>query len=302
MIPFTLRQLTYFVAAAEHGSVAEAAKTLNVSQPSVSAAIAKLEDQFGVQLFLRHHAQGVSLTQVGEQLVVSARSLLAHASEIRESARELGQEVSGGLSVGCFVTMAPLYMPKLIREFTAKYPTVEIALHEGYQEALFEGLDSGRFDLAVLYDVDLPDHFAVLPLLELPPYALLPARHPLARQSAVSLADLAAEPLVLLDQPPSREYFTGLFRDQGFEPRIAFHSPSLEMVRGLVGTGHGCSILVTRPPVDRSYDGSRIAVRPIADTIEPGRIGLARLAAARPTRLVDTFSGFARDYFARFAV
>ena len=105
---FTLKQLEYFVAAGEAGSITFAAEKVNISQPSVSAAIAHLEAEFGVQLFIRHHAQGLSLTPAGQRFLLEARSLLAHADDLQQSARGLADELSGELDVGCFITFALL--------------------------------------------------------------------------------------------------------------------------------------------------------------------------------------------------
>jgi len=133
MLRYTLRQLEYFVATAACGSIAKAADKLHVSQPSVSNAMAKLEDQLGVQLFVRHHAQGVSLTPVGNRILAQARSMLRHATELQESAAAAGDVVSGELDLSCFVTLAPVFMPALITEFSALYPGVEVKLSEGVQ-------------------------------------------------------------------------------------------------------------------------------------------------------------------------
>ena len=298
MITYTLTQLRYFVAAADHGSVAGAARALNISQPSISTAIAKLEANFGVRLLLRHHAHGVSLTAAGQPLLAEARSLLAHAGELAEHARGLGETVRGRLDVGCFVTLAPSFMPAIARGFTDAHPEVDIRLHEGHQDALLRGLASGRFMVALLYDFDLGGDLDLEPLADLAPYALLPGDHPLARRRKVSLAELAPEPMVLLDMPPSRDYFTSLFLKAGLEPQIRFRSPSFETVRGMVGNGVGYSLLVTRPAGDRSYDGRPLACRPLADDVEPGRVVLARLAQSRPTRLTETFADYCRSYFA----
>jgi len=295
---YTLRQLEYFVAAADHGSVAGAARALNISQPSISTAIAKLEALLGVRLLLRHHAHGVSLTPAGLPLLAEARSLLAHAGELAEHARGLGETVRGRLDVGCFVTIAPSFIPAIARGFTDAHPKVEIRLHEGHQDELLSGLASGRFTVALLYDFDLAGDLDLQPLADLAPYALLPGGHPLARRRKVSLAELAPLPMVLLDMPPSRDYFTSLFLKRGLEPDIRFRSPSFETVRGMVGNGVGYSLLVTRPASDQSYDGQPLVCCPLADDVEPGRVVLARLGQSRPTRLVETFAEYCRGYFA----
>lgn len=294
---FTLRQLAYFISAHDHGSVAGAAEALNVSQPSVSAALAKLEDQLGVQLLVRHHARGVSLTPAGKRLLGDARSLLRHAEEWQRHARMAGGALAGELRLGSFSTLAPAYLPGLVSAFAAHHPGVDINVAEGAQDELLAGLRSARFDLALLYDVDLPDDIEARLLCEAPPYAILPCHHRLARERRVHLAQLAAEPLVLLDVPPSRAYFLGLFAAAGLKPRVTFSSPSLEMVRGLVGRGLGVSVLITRPHGDVTYEGQPIAVAPLADAVEPGRIAIARLAGLRSTRLMEAFMSWCQDHF-----
>ncbi|HXQ40971.1 MAG TPA: LysR family transcriptional regulator, partial [Candidatus Udaeobacter sp.] len=99
---FTLRHLAYFIAAAEQGGVTGAARSLRVSQPSISAALAELERRLGLQLFVRHHAQGLSPTPAGRQLLGQARRLLAHADELRLAALDLGGGLAGELDLGCF--------------------------------------------------------------------------------------------------------------------------------------------------------------------------------------------------------
>ena len=100
MIQYTLKQLTYFTAAAERNSVTEAARVLNVSRPSVSTAIGHLEDVLGTQLFLRHHAHGLSMTPAGRRLLARARSLLAHAEELAADQWSEGEHLRGELQLG----------------------------------------------------------------------------------------------------------------------------------------------------------------------------------------------------------
>ena len=292
MTAYTLRQLSYFVTAAEHKSLLRAAVQLHVSPPSVSTAIAKLETQFGVQLLIRHHAQGVSLTPSGQRLLPEAQSLLRHAEELQQSAEATGSAVSGELNVGCFVTIAALFMPSLITGFSHAHPAASIRLYEGNQAELVEGLKGGRLELALLYDRELGEdvHFELL--TESAPYVLLPADHPLARKTRLDLKTLVKEPLILLDIPPSREYFLSLFEEDEVEAQVGFSSPSFEVVRGMVGQGAGYSLLVTKPRGDITYDGRKLVTRPLAGTKEPGRIGLARVTNLRPTRLMQAFRNY----------
>jgi len=298
MLRYSLRQLEYFVATAEHLSVVGAARQLNVSQPSVSKAITKLEAQFSVQLFVRHHARGMSLTNAGERLLIDARGLLRYATDLQENARESSDTVKGTLEVACFVAVSPVFMPAILTDFTMQFPGVDIRLHEGDQEALISGLSSGRFELAIMYDSVLPADIVTIELASFEPYVLLPAGHPLAAKREISLASLQDESFILLDVPPSG-FFMNMFRQNGLEePQVAFSSPSLEMVRGLVGRNRGYSLLVTRPYHDRTYDGQKIVTRPIKDNVANGILEISRLEQIRPTRVMELFSDFCVQWFA----
>ena len=297
MLRYSLRQLEYFIAVSDTGSFAAAAQLLHVSQPSISTAMKKLEQQLGVQLLVRHHAQGATPTAAGRRLLVEARNLVSHAGEIARQADSGGAELTGDLAVGSFITLAPAHLPGLITGFTARHPRVSLSVREATQDNLVEGLRQGRIEVGLVYSVNLPDDLAVTPLAAFPPYVLLPAGHPLARRGRIDLAQLAGEPMVLLDVAPSRAYFLGILQSAGVEPDIAFSSPSLELVRGMVGRGLGFSLLVTRPAGDLTYEGVPVAVRPIAQHAEPGRIALARLAALRPTRLMLAFEAFCVEHF-----
>ena len=121
----------------------EAALGIPVSQSSVSAAVAQLEAAVGVQLLIRHHAQGVSPTPAGRRFLEHALELLSEAEQLERLAADLTEDVSGRLDLGCLVTIAPLVTPRLCHEFSARYPAVEIAVVEAGQDALLEGMRTG---------------------------------------------------------------------------------------------------------------------------------------------------------------
>lgn len=297
MLRFTLRQLEYALAIAELGSLAKAAQHLGVAQPSLSASLQKLEAQLGLQLFIRHHAQGVSPSPQGLRFLNQARSLVAHGTDFQRDSTVAGMLVEGELTIGSFSTIAPVYAPKLIAGFQKLHAKARIKLEEGAQEQLIAGLHSGQYDLVLLYKLDMADDLKVTELAKLKPYVLLNANHKLAGKKQVSLHDLASEPLILLDILPSRTYFTRLLESQGIAPKISFASPSLELVRGLVGQGLGYSLLITRPYGDATYDGEALAIRPIVEEVEDGVIAIAALKSLRPTRLISTFEEFCVSFF-----
>jgi DNA-binding transcriptional LysR family regulator len=289
MIRFTLRQLEYVVAAAETGSVTLAAKRVRASQPTVSAAISGVERVLGVQLFVRHHAQGLSVTPAGREFAREAGSVLRHAAELDGFATTLRDEVSGPVGVGCLVTLAPLIAPRLCGGFERQHPAARVELVELGQDELLAGLRDGSLAVGLTYDLGLGDDVEFEQLAELPPLALLPAGHRLAGRRSVPLDRLATEPLVLLDLPLSREYFLSLFVSRDLKPVIARRSPHMEVIRALVANGFGYGLLNARPLTDRALDGGELRVVPIAGEHRPMRLGIATLKGFRSTRAATAF-------------
>ena len=272
MIHFSLRQLEYLVAAAQHGGAARAAQALHVSQPSISKAIAELETLWGERLFVRLHARGLELTVAGAARVRQARAVLRQAESLL-APRAVALE--GRLRVGCLSTLGPRYLPDILSRLRAAHPAIEVQLVEGDIESLTRQLERGSLDVALLYDLGLARGVRLEPVADLRPYALLPWGHALASRPRLRLAELAREPLILIGLPHSRDYFLSLFRAAGVTPRIAHESPSMEMVRTLVANGLGVSLLTTRPARDIGYDGKRIACRALHGTLQAQSVVLA---------------------------
>jgi DNA-binding transcriptional LysR family regulator len=287
---YSLRQLAYLVAVADHGSVTAAAQALYTSQPGISSAIAQLEQQFGQQFLIRHHAKGVSLTPAGRSFVSAARNLLAHADEMTQQVSELSQSLRGRLDLGCFTTIAPIYLPGLLAALRAEHGEIEVELHEGDTEQLQAGLLSGKIELALLYDLDLAQSLHKQPLLSMAPYALLPLNHALAARSSVSLAELAPFPMVLFNLPHSREYFLSLFRARALQPQIRYETVNFELVRGLVAAGNGYALLNLRPQTNVSYAGDPLVCLPISDQVPGLPLVLAWPKALRLTRRATAFA------------
>ncbi len=128
---YSLRQLRYFVVTAEVLSFTAAARRLHISQPSISTALADLEVSFGVQLFIRHHASGLSLTQAGRDLLGQARNLLKIAEELQMAAKEMDGGMTGAITLGCLVSLAPPLMPRLISRFTSEHAGISFRTVEG---------------------------------------------------------------------------------------------------------------------------------------------------------------------------
>ena len=294
---FTLKQLHYFSTVVETQSIAEASRRLHIAQPSISIAIKNLEYTFGQQLLIRHHAQGVSLTPDGRRFYDKARELLRLSHEFEQNTLGNSEHASGKISIGSFESVAPLYIPKLIAGFKKIYPDIEIQLHDGEQHEIMIGIHRGEFDLAFLYDLELDNSIHKEPLnVPHKPYALLPVDHPLAQKGIVTLTELSREPMILLDVIPSRNYFLNLFTEKGLQPKIAYTSPSIEMVRCMVGQGQGFSLLVTRPNTNITYDGKEITYIDIKDDMEDSSLIMAHLKINEPTLPARLFMDYCREF------
>lgn len=299
---YSLRQLRYFVVTAEMLSFTGAAKKLHISQPSISTSLADLEESFGVQLFIRHHASGLSLTQAGRDLLGQARNLLKIAEELQVAAKEMDGGMTGSIALGCLVSLAPPLMPGLISRFAAEHAGISFRTVEAHQDSLLHGLHDGSLDIVLTYSLDLTEDIAFTPLVSLPPYVILPATHRLARARKVSLEDLLSEPYVMLDLPHSREYFAGLFDAVGSRPAPAFRSSQPEVVRGMVANGLGYSILNFPLKSTRTVDGAEFVVKRFKENVKATTLGIAQAKTMKPRQVVSRFAAFCEGYIRRLHI
>jgi DNA-binding transcriptional LysR family regulator len=288
-LKFTLRQLSYFIAAAETSSITLASKRASISQPAISTAISHIERELNVQLFLRHHAQGLSLTPAGHALLRDAKQLMKQAEGLYSAADDINRLPRGELSVGWFSTLAPIVMPEVAAAFLKSFPEVRLHSLENDQERLLAGLRRAETEVVITYDLQISEDIEFQPLASLPPYALFGASHPLARERSVKLSQLAPAPMVLLDMPMSREYFLALFIRERLEPNIVWSSAQFDVVRTLVANGLGYTLANVRPRADSALDGRRLHRVPLSGDHPPVRIGIATLKELKKTRLVEVF-------------
>ncbi|KGI67413.1 LysR family transcriptional regulator [Mycolicibacterium rufum] len=301
MADYTLRQLEYFVAVAEAGSVTRAAAAVHLSQSAMSAALADLESALSVQLLVRHHARGISLTPAGKEMLVASRQLLASAADLRSVAQGLGSSLSGTLSIGCFEVVAPYLLPELLAAAAEKTPNLHVQTTEVDLADLAEGVADGTFELGIGYDLVEDPRLKRWPLFRLPPYVLLPGSHRLAARDEVDLADLADEPMALLDLPHSRDYFQSVFAAAGVRPDVRYRSTTVETCRALVGRGLAYTVLNLRAAVPTALDGHPVAAVPISGDPPNLTVVLLGAVAAKPTRRAGVVAELCRDLFANRA-
>lgn len=292
---FTLRQLTYVEAVSRSTSIAQAAQELNISQSSVAAAVDQIEAELGYDLFVRMPAKGIITTPAGTEAIEHIRRFLTQAKHLGSDLRSVDGDPQGTIRIACYITTAPFVLPVMLRDFARIYPNIGITIYEGNIEEIGAMLLEGKVDMACGYwsatprqQNILPADVTFLPLFAARPYALLSGEDPLAAKPAVSLAELAQRPMIMLDLPRTVDYFTGLFRARNLPLRVAHSARSSDMVQALVASGFGFSIFNTMLP-PRVAQEPEIAMRPITDDLEAAHFGIAVLPRLRHPRIVQAF-------------
>lgn len=262
---YTLQQLAAFVAVADTGSIAAAAQRLQLSPSAVRASLGDLERALNAHLAVRHRAKGVELTSAGKVVLAKARVVLTEAMDLEADIRGEPGQVTGVLTIGCYATLGPTVLPPLVEVFRRRHPGARIELREDILDRLRTAVDARDLDLTIAYDIDLPRHWDRVVWQRSAPRVHLAAEHPLAGQQQVRLADLADQPMVLLDIPPSREHVLEMCRTAGVDPLVALRTGNFETARAFVGRGLGWSLLVQRTPAEVSYEGRRVVALDVID-------------------------------------
>lgn len=272
---FKFRQLQYFVAVADAGSISGAAQQLSVSQSTVTEAVKELEADLGVTL-LERSGRGVALSHKGQMFLRHATRVLEAVADARRSLAG-GPATSGRLSVGVTALVAGYVLSDLLARFRRAHPAVAVQALEDSRDYLEHLLVNGELDVAVMVVPDRPTDPALhVEMLGETPYRIwLPQGHRLTGEREVPLAEIAAEPHVMLSVDEIEEATQGFWAASGIRPKVAFRTRSVEAVRSLVATGAGVAVLpdlVYRP---WSLEGDRIEARPAAEPLPAIRVGIA---------------------------
>ena len=288
MLNFTLKQLRYIEAAGRLGSIAKAAKEQSISQSSITAAIDSMESELGYSLFIRTPAKGIQTTPSGLESLQLIRSFIDQSKHFEGEIKSVGGDTTGALRIGCYATAAPAFLPPILKSFTKKYPKISITLLEGNMLTIKEFLVDGVADLTFTYNQAIDEQQDFLPLFDAPPYALVAADDPLSREKSVSMLQLGKRPMIMLDLPMTRDYFSSLFHQLGLKPYVAHTTRSSEIARALVTGGFGFTILNIRP-VDYEKGKSGYVVLPKSDNLPIQSFGLATLPTVYRPRIVEAF-------------
>jgi DNA-binding transcriptional LysR family regulator len=294
---FTLRQLQYFIAVAEEGTVSGAAQSLSISQSAVTEAIQELEGDLGVQLFERHR-RGLSITHKGQQFYRHATRILADVSDARRSFAIGGDQPAepGSLHLGVTSLVAGYVLSDLLARYRRAYPAVNVSAIEDNGDYLEHLLIGGELDVAVMVISNLRDRVALqAEIFETSPYRLwLPLGHPLAGADIIGVGDIVPEPLIMLTVDETEENTGKLLAAFSARPNVAFRTRSVEAVRSLVATGAGIALLpdlVYRP---WSLEGDRIESRDISGSLPVVQVGMVWRRGSALTQQARDFIGLAQ--------
>ena len=281
----TLNELRYIVAVAQERSFGRAAAKCFVSQPALSVAIQKLEDELGAPLFERGKTE-ITITPVGERIVEQAQKVLEEAARIREIAIGGRDQLVGTLRLGVIHTVAPYLLPDLIPELHKAAPQMPLEIEETLTEHLEAGLRTGRIDAAIIALPFEPPGVVTEFLYEEPFQIVVPQGHKWTRRKAVAPDELAAEHTILLN-------VGHCFRNQVLDacPELnqsdahVTRTNSLETVRNMVASGLGVSVL-PRDALTPRYNSQLVVPVPFTSPVPARRIALAcRRSFPRPAAI-----------------
>ncbi len=245
----TLTELRYIVAVARERHFGRAAEACFVSQPTLSVAVKKLEDELDVKLFERGSAE-ISVTPLGEEIVRQAQAVLEQAQAIKEIAKRGKDPLAGALRLGVIYTIGPYLLPDLVRSAIARVPQMPLMLQENFTVKLLEMLRAGELDCAILAEPFMDTNLAMAPLYDESFLIAVPRSHPFAQRDKISAEELKRETMLLLGAGHC-------FRDHVLEVcpefarfssdaegiRKSFEGSSLETIKHMVAAGMGVTVV-----------------------------------------------------------
>ena len=288
-----MHQLRYFVAVARSGNFSRAAEECRVAQPSLSQQILKLEDEMGERLFERTRRRAI-LTPAGSLFLPHAISILEVAERGRQEIREMNGQVRGKIALGVLPTIAPYFLPKIIRRFRERYPGAELILHEETTLQLVRSLEESALDLALISDATPSPRVQIDDLFSEELLLCLPTGHPLVHQPTVVAADLQQEKFILMQEGhclgAQAEQFC---QSKGFHPQISCRSAQIGTVVAMVQSGLGISLV---PEMARQHGPTEGVVYRSLDGVRPHRtIALAMSKHRKSARCTMALAKFIRE-------
>lgn len=266
-----LRDLTYLVSVAEHLHFGKAASACNVSQPTLSMQLKKLEEEVGAQLFERTN-KSVMLTTTGRDIAHRALRILHEVEQIRHIARSASDPLTGDLRIGVFPTLAPYLLPSLVPKMKEQFPGLNLMLVEDKTPDLLRQLEEGLLDCALLAMPIANFHLSGAEVFREDFFFAVPVDHPLAARSTIEVAELEHLTLLLLDEGHCmRDQALSLCRTIGAGEAMNFRATSLETLRHMVAAGSAVTLI---PRLAVREDDTMVRYIPFSHPAPSRTIGL----------------------------
>ncbi len=238
-----MHQLRYAIAVARSGNFSRAAEQCNVSQPSLSQQILKLEEELGERLFDRTKRE-TKITPYGESFLRHAVRILEEVDTATREAHEARELISGVISMGVIPTVAPYLLPDAMAAFSGKYPGVEMIIHEETTARLLRLLQAYEIDFALISPPFDDEHLEIQHLQSEELLLAMPRNHPLARKKSVTPADLEQANLILMKEGHCLgDQILSFCNRRDLRPKISFRTAQIETIQSLIAAGMGVSLI-----------------------------------------------------------
>jgi len=253
-----LQQLRYLSEVVRRGlNVSEAAAALHTSQPGISKQIRSLEEELGIQVFVRHGKRLVSLTEPGKSVVAIAERILAEAQNLRRAGEEFANNQLGTLTIAATHTQARYALPPAVAAFMRRYPKVKLVIHQGNPTQICEQVLEGEADLCVATEaIEHYPELVSMPVYQWNRCVVVPARHPLLKAKPLTLERLADYPIVTYDFAfANRSLVEKAFENRGLQANVVLTALDSDVIKTYVQLGLGVGILARMafdPDRDRS--------------------------------------------------
>jgi len=242
-----LQQLRYVHEVAQRGlNVSEAAAALYTSQPGVSKQVRLLEEELGVDIFVRHGKRLTGITEPGRQILAIAARTLRDLANLRQVGDEFSNEAAGHLSIATTHTQARYALPQAVQAFMARYPKVRLELHQGSPTQICEWVITGQADIAIATEAidQYPEELAMLPCYQWNRCVIAPPKHPLLKEPLLTLEAIARYPLVTYDFAfAGRSKINQAFAARDLRPNVVLTAIDADIIKTYVALGLGIGLM-----------------------------------------------------------
>jgi DNA-binding transcriptional LysR family regulator len=293
-----LRQIRYFVAAAEAGKVVAAASAVGISPSAITEAIQELEETVGTPLVTRHR-DGIKVTYDGYVFLQHCRNILSALTAATSAVGQHRPRVAGPLSIGVTITVAGYFLAAPLARFRRSFPDVEVTIKELGRDEIEKRLAQGQLDIGIVLVSNLEhrDDFGTETLARSRRRLWTATGHPLLAKPRVTLKDVANEPYIQLRIDEAAVTTLTYWSKYKLKPNVIFQTDSVEAVRSLVATGTGITILSDMVYRPWSLEGDKLESREIAAAIPTMDVGLAWSRTATLPAPAQAFIEFCRMEF-----